>query len=161
MLQTSLGDLCGHRRCASSPFPIFAVTLFNELKNRPMVLGQQPRPDASVPLREIYAPEKHAHNQVHDLIIDRLAFKPVDRALVILRAIGRHPGFVEFYLGLVNTYLKRRVGHFVVLEMHPMSWSRQAPLGSELFVSRGPWKGNKRAEDGHSWRPARYLLERP
>ena len=125
-----------------------------------MVLGQQPGPDARIPLRKIYAPEKHSHNEMHDLIIDRLTLKPVDHALVILRAVGCHPGFVEFDLSLVNTDLKRRVGHFVVLEMHPVFWSRQAPLGAELFISRSAWKGNERAEDRHSRRPARYLLER-
>ena len=124
-----------------------------------MILGQESGPDPRITLREIYAPEKHAHDQMHDLIIDRLTIEPVDRALVILRAIGRHPGFVEFDLGLVNSYLERRVGHFVMLEMHPVFWPRQSSLSSELFISWGPWQGNEGAEDRHSRRPTRYLLE--
>ena len=155
-----LGGLCRYRRCAPSTFTVFAVTLSYESQNRPVILGQQPGPDARIPLREIYPPEKHAHHEMHDLIVDRLTLKPVDHALVILRAVGSHPGFVEFDLSLVNTNLKRRVGHFIVLEMHPVFWSRQAPFSSKLLIRRSAWKGDERAEDGHSRGPTRYLLER-
>ncbi len=125
-----------------------------------MVLGQEPGPDACVPLREIYAPEKHAHDQVHDLIIDRLTIKPIDSALVILRAIGGHPGFIEFDLSFINTDLERRVGHLVMLEMHPVFWPRQAALRPELFIRRRARQWNERAEDRHARWPARYLLQR-
>lgn len=127
-----------HRRTLAS-FPILAQAFAEKLKQGPVILGHQFGPNARVPLRKIDAPEKHPHHKVHDLIVDITTTEPVKRLLVILWAVGSHPRPIEFYLGLWNRHLKRRVRHLVMNKVHPMFGPRQPSLSPKLFVGRRSW----------------------
>src|ERR1700681_4282739 len=157
--ESLLSDRCRRDCGAPSLLAILAEALFDQAENRPVVLGQQPGPDAGVALREIYTAEKHPHDQVHDLIINGLTLKPIDRPLVILRAVGSHPRLIQLNLCLINAHLERRVGHFIMRKIHPVLWTRQSSLCSQFLVSRCAWQRHQRAEYRHSRRPVRDLLQ--